>query len=113
MAVASSLVQNTIVKNHENTETKFPYRILNDLSKKREAREDVKNDEITNLKQKISELAYDNNRYHLMLSNCSDDHSLEDSTSLFDSSTQSSPGATKLQSNDQPSSEIVPQAFGS
>ena len=36
----------------------------------REAHEDVKNDEINTLKQKISELAYKNNRYHLAISNC-------------------------------------------
>ena len=36
----------------------------------REAREDVMNNEIKNLKLKISELAYENNRYHLAISNC-------------------------------------------
>ena len=36
----------------------------------REAREDIKNDEINDLKQKISDLAYENNRYHLEISNC-------------------------------------------
>ena len=84
MAGNSSLVQNTFVQQDEDTEMKFPYRILNDLSKKlkvaeatiakmlgeREARENVENDQINNLKQKISELAYENNRYHLAISNC-------------------------------------------
>ena len=64
------------MKNDEDAEMKFPYRILNDLSKKlkvaeatiskmlgeREARENVENDKINNLKRKISELAYENNR---------------------------------------------------
>ena len=64
------------VMSDENVE-KFPYRIFNDLSKKlkyaevtiakmlaeREALEDVKDDEINILKQKISDLTYENNRY--------------------------------------------------
>ena len=76
MAVASPLVQNANVKNEDDIE-KFPYRIFNDLSKKlkdaevtiakmlaeREALEDVKDDEINILKQKISDLTYENNRY--------------------------------------------------
>ena len=84
MAGNSSLVQNTFVQQDEDAEMKFPYRILNDLSKKlkvaeatiakmlgeREARENVENDKINNLKRKISELAYENNRYHLAISNC-------------------------------------------
>lgn len=59
-------------------------------------------DEVDYLKKKVSQLTYDNNRYHLMLSNCtmcSDDHSFEDSTSLFDSSTQSSLIPTPLLSS--------------
>ena len=51
-------------------------------------------DEICRLKKKVSQLTYENNRYHLMLSNCtmcSDDHSLEDTSTIFDSYTQSLP----------------------
>ena len=72
------------VKNYENIAQKFPYRILNDLSKKlkdaevtiskilaeREALENMKDDEIKILKQKISDLTHENNRYHLALSYC-------------------------------------------
>ena len=50
-------------------------------------------DEIGHLKKKVALLTYENNRYHVMLSNCtmcSDDHSFEASTSIFDSSAQSS-----------------------
>ena len=78
MANDSSLVQNATVKNDENVD-KFPYRIFNDLSKKlnvaestitnmlaeREALENTKYDEFNNLRQRISELTYENNRYHL------------------------------------------------
>ena len=84
MVDCSSLVENVKVKNDENIAEKFPYRSLNDLSKKlkdaevtiakilaeREALEDVKNGEIKNLKQKISDLTHENNRYHLALSYC-------------------------------------------
>ena len=84
MAVVSSLVQNAFMKNHENTETKFPYRILLDLSERlkvaeatitkmlaeREALECDKDDEVKNLKQRISELTHENNRYHLAISYC-------------------------------------------
>ena len=74
MAVVSSLVQNA----------KFPYRIFLDLSEKlkvaeatitkmlaeREALECDKDDEVKNLKQRISELTHENNRYHLAISYC-------------------------------------------
>ena len=83
MANCSSLVQNINVKKEENVE-KFPYRIFNDLSKKlkvaedaiatmqaeREALDHVKDSEINKLKQRILELTYENNRYHLAISNC-------------------------------------------
>ena len=61
-------------------------------------------DEIEHLKKKVSQLTYENNRYHLMLSNCtmcSDDHSFEDSSTFFDSSTQSSPTPMPLPSSAQ------------
>ena len=62
MVDCSSLVENVKVKNDENIVEKFPYRILNDLSKKlknaevtiakilaeRKALEDVKNEEVKN-----------------------------------------------------------------
>ena len=84
MVVVSSLVQNAFMKNHENPETKFPYRILLDLSERlkvaeatitkmlaeREALECDKDDEVKNLKQRISELTHENNRYHLAISYC-------------------------------------------
>ena len=74
MAVVSSLVQNA----------KFPYRIFLDLSERlkvaeatitkmlaeREALECDKDDEVKNLKQRISELTHENNRYHLAISYC-------------------------------------------
>jgi len=83
MAEFSSLTQNTHVKNDENIE-RFPYRILNDLSSKlkvaeatmmkmfaeREALENFKNEEIYKLKQQISHLVYESNRYHLSKSYC-------------------------------------------
>ena len=114
MAVASSLVQNTFVKNHENTETKFPYRILNDLSKKlkvaeatimkmlaeREALENLKNEEINKLKQQTSDLVYENNRYHLSKSYCtvctSDDEFSDASLSDEVSIKASTPVTTSL-----------------
>ena len=130
MAYYSSFVQNATVKNDENVD-KFPYRILNDLSKKlkvaeatiasllaecelnrsnqkllgdvgnlavkavpHEALEDAKDDEIKNLKRRISELTYENNRYHLTLSNCtfcvSDDANTSD-TSIRASTPESCP----------------------
>ena len=107
MAVASPLVQNANVKNEDDIE-KFPYRIFNDLSKKlkdaevtiakmlaeREALEDVKDDEINILKQKISDLTYENNRYHLSISNCtfcvSDDPDNSDASSFLDASIRAS-----------------------
>ena len=107
MAVASPLVQNANVKNEDDVE-KFPYRIFNDLSKKlkdaevtvskmlaeREALEDVKDDEINILKQKISDLTYENNRYHLSISNCtfcvSDDPDNSDASSFLDASIRAS-----------------------
>ena len=119
MAVASFLVQNTFVKNHENTETKFSYRILNDLSKKlkvaeatiskmldeREAPDDVKNDKINDLKQKISDLAYENNKYHLAISKCTfcasnDDPDDSDASSSDTSITASIPVSFGLPSSD-------------
>ena len=72
------------MKNDEDAEMKFPYRILNDLSRKLKVAEDVignmlaerealhcaKDDEINILKQKITVLTCENNRYHLAISNC-------------------------------------------
>ena len=59
-------------------------------------------DEVGQLKNKVSQLTFENNRYHLMLSNCtmcSDDHSLENSSTFFDSSTQSLPTPIPLLSS--------------
>ena len=115
---SGSLVRNTCVKNDEDTKTKFPYKILNDLATKLKAAEDqltqerkffemkitkilaenesnrcectqsapVSNkvkpevlrdafkdalfDEISKLKQEVSQLVYENNRYHLSISYC-------------------------------------------
>ena len=118
MADCSSLLQNVKLKKEENVAEKFPYRIFNDLSKKlkaaeatilkmlgeREAREEVKNDEINNLKRKISELAYENNRYHLAISNCtfcaSDDPDDSDASSSDASITASIPVSFGLPSSD-------------
>ena len=118
MAGNSSLVQNTFVQQDDDAEMKFPYRILNDLSKKlkvaeatiakmlgeREARENVENDLINNLKRKISELAYENNRYHLAISNCtfcaSDDPDDSDASSSDASITDSILGSFGLPSPD-------------
>ena len=71
MADCSSLLQNVKVKKEENFAEKFPYRVLNDLSKKLKAAEatianmlaerealhcaKAKDDEINILKQKISD----------------------------------------------------------
>ena len=77
MANFNSSVQNSNAKN-ENVEV-FPYRILNDLSKRlkdaeativqmlaaREALENEKKYEVNNLKKQISDLVYENNRYQL------------------------------------------------
>ena len=112
MAGNSSLIQNTFVQKDEDAEMKFPYRILNDLSKKlkvaeatiakmlgeREARENVENDQINNLKQKISELAYENNRYHLAISNCT-----------FSVSDDDDPDAS---SSDASITDSIPVSFG-
>jgi len=79
----SALLPSAQVKSDEHVEV-FPYRILNDLSKKlkvaeatiekmlvaREALENEKNDEVNNLKKQISDLVYENNRYHLSISYC-------------------------------------------
>ena len=84
MANCNSLLQNVKVKKEENVAEKFPYRILNDLSQKlkvaeatiekllaeHEALECVKDVKINNLKQTISDLVYENNRYHLAISYC-------------------------------------------
>ena len=83
MADCSSLIQNVRVVKEENVAEKFPYRVFNDLSKKlkaaeatianmleREALHSAKDDVINNLKQKISDLTYENNRYHLAISYC-------------------------------------------
>ena len=115
---SGSLVRNTCVKNDEDTKTKFPYKILNDLATKLKAAEDqltqerkffemkitkilaenesnrcectksapVSNkvkpevlrdafkdalfDEISKLNQEVSQLVYENNRYHLSISYC-------------------------------------------
>ena len=102
MADVSSSVQNTFVKNHENAETKFPYRILLDLSERlkvaeatitkmlaeREALECDKDDEVKNLKQRISELTHENNRYHLAISYCT--VCASDAAAIFDVSSKSS-----------------------
>jgi len=72
------------MKMNDATVEVFPYKILNDLSKKlkaaeaivtkllaeREALENSKNDEINKLKQQVSDLVYENNRYHLSISYC-------------------------------------------
>ena len=107
MANYSFLGQNANVKKDENVEI-FPYRILNDLSKKlkaaqatianmlaeREAIETVKNGEINNLKQRLFELTYENNRYHLAISNCTfcatDDAESSSVSSVFDESIRTS-----------------------
>ena len=79
----SSLLPSVKVKSDEHVEV-FPYRILNDLSKRlkvaeatimkmlaaREALENEKNEEVHNLKKQISDLVYENNRYHLSISYC-------------------------------------------
>ena len=125
MANCSSLVQNIIVKKDENVE-KFPYRIFNDLTKKlkdaeaaianmlaeREALEYVKNDEINNLKQRILELTYENNRYHLAISNCTfcapDDSESSEVPSVSDASITASTSVSSA----LPSSDLD-QAFSS
>ena len=100
MAIYSSLVQKADVKHENNKDVKkFPYKILNDMAKKLKAAEDeiIKkrkfyeakianmldviesncdasknnlNEEVGKLKQMISDLTYENNRYHLAISNC-------------------------------------------
>ena len=121
MADCSSLLQNVKVKKEENVVEKFPYRVLNDLSKKLKAAEatiasmlaerealhcaKAKDDEINILKQKISDLTYENNRYHLAISNCtfcaSDDPDDSDASSSNASITASIPVSFGLQSSDQ------------
>ena len=83
----------------ENVGKKFPYRILNDLTTKLKAAEDkiiedrkfyeakianildeiessrdackvILNGDVAKLKLRISDLVYENNRYHLAISNC-------------------------------------------
>ena len=52
--------------------------------------EEELDDEVYQLKNKVSQLVYENNRYHLMLSNCtmcSDDANSDDLSSFFDAST--------------------------
>ena len=52
--------------------------------------EEELDDEVYQLKNKVSQLVYENNRYHLMLSNCtlcSDDTNSDDLSSFFDAST--------------------------
>ena len=59
-------------------------------------------DVISHLKNKVSQLTFENNRYHLMLSNCtmcSDDHSFENSSTFLHSSTQSLPTPIPLLSS--------------
>ena len=55
-----------------------------------EPAEEELDDEVYQLKNKVSQLVYENNRYHLMLSNCtmcSDDINSDDLSSFFDAST--------------------------
>ena len=93
MAEFSSLLQNTNVNNDEteNVMKKFPYKALHDLAMKLKAAEgelvkqrkfyetkianmfEIKSshdNDVAKLKQVISDLVYENNRYHLALSNC-------------------------------------------
>jgi len=109
----SSLLPSAKVKSDEHVEV-FPYRILNDLSKRlkvaeativkmlaaREALEKEKNDEVNNLKKQISDLVYENNRYHLSISYCtvctSDDEFSDASLSDEVSIKASTPVTTSL-----------------
>jgi len=121
----SSPVRNAKVKSDENVEV-FPYRILNDLSKKlnvaeaiimkmlaeREALENVKNEEVNKLKQQILELTHQNNRYHLAISYCTvcapDAADSEVSSSTSDVSINAStPVATSLATL-EPSTSPIP-----
>ena len=100
MANYSFSVQKADVKHENNEDVKkFPYKILNDMAKKLKAAEDeiIKkrkfyeakianmldviesncdasknnlNEEVGKLKQRFSDLTYENNRYHLAISNC-------------------------------------------
>jgi len=109
----SPLLPSAKVKSDEHVEV-FPYRILNDLSKRlkvaeativkmlaaREALENEKNDEVNNLKKQISDLVYENNRYHLSISYCtvctSDDEFSDASLSDEVSSKASTPVTTSF-----------------
>jgi len=109
----SPLLPSAKVKSDEHVEV-FPYRILNDLSKRlkvaeativkmlaaREALEKEKNDEVNNLKKQISDLVYENNRYHLSISYCtvctSDDEFSDASLSDEVSSKASTPVTTSF-----------------
>ena len=88
-----------VVKNDEteNSVQKFPYEILNNMAMKLKAAKEelakerkfyeakianmleivssrdasnILNDDVAKLKQRISDLVYENNRYHLTISNC-------------------------------------------
>jgi len=107
------LLPSAKVKSDEHVEV-FPYRILNDLSKRlklaeativkmlaaHEALENEKNDEVNNLKKQISHLVYENNRYHLSKSCCtvctSDDEFSDASLSDEVSIKASTPVTTSL-----------------
>ena len=125
MANYSSLGQNANVKKDENVVI-FPYRILNDLSKKlnvaeaaimkmsaeREALESVKNEEINKLKQQILELTHQNNRYHLAISYCTvcatDAADSEVSSSTSDVSINASTPVTTSLATLEPSISPIP-----
>ena len=127
MANYSSLGPNANVKKDVNVEM-FPYRILNDLSKKlkaaeaviangvaeREALACVKDDEINNLKQRISKLTYENNRYHLAISNCtfcaSDDADTCDAISS-DASIRASASVSFTSSSPGPDPALSPRTL--
>ena len=121
----SSAVGNAKVKSDKNVEV-FPYRILNDLSKKlnvaeaaimkmsaeREALESVKNEEINKLKQQILELTHQNNRYHLAISYCTvcatDAADSEVSSSTSDVSINASTPVTTSLATLEPSISPIP-----
>ena len=123
MADCSSLIQNVRVVKEENVAEKFPYRVFNDLSKKlkaaeatianmleREALHSAKDDKINILKQKISDLTYENNRYHLAISYCtvctSDDEFSDASLSDEVSIKASTPVSTSLDALEQSISPV-------
>ena len=124
-SASSLLMQNTNVKN-ENSE-KFPYKILNDLAKKLKAAEDqiirernlyenkiafmleiessrdALKDDVVKLKQRISDLVFENNRYHLSISYCTvctSDDEFSDASLSDVSITASTPVSFGLPSSD-------------